>query len=156
MWKNHGENREEGDCGSFGEKWDHQWCATWFCTGQIVPNAAVDSYRRVDKMDGGKETIWLFLFWLQESLRFGATHETDEEDWELWNNWASTKMDQEFSTRQTTESKSRRSSFRMEKSDIWDPARFGVGAHPVCAVHQRSTTGSGISSCSFRRRHKGV
>ena len=20
MWKNHGENREEGDCGSFGEK----------------------------------------------------------------------------------------------------------------------------------------
>ena len=50
-------------------------------------------------------------------------------------------MDQEFSTRQTTERKSRRSSFRMDKSDIWDPARFGVGAHPVCAVHQRSTTG---------------
>ena len=71
---------------------------------------------------------------------------------ENWNNWASTKMDQEFDYK----SKSRRSSFRMEKSDIWDPARFGVGAHPVCAVHQRSTTGSGISSCSFRRRHNGV
>ena len=59
-------------------------------------------------------------------------------------------MDQEFSTtRQTTESKSRRSSFRMEKGDIWDPTRFGVRAHPVCAVHQRSTTGSGISIALF-------
>ena len=44
-------------------------------------------------------------------------------------------MNQEFSTRQTTESKSRRSSFRMEKSDIWDPARFGDRAHPVCDVY---------------------
>ena len=65
-------------------------------------------------------------------------------------------MDQEFSTRQTAESKSWRSSFRMEKSDIWDPARLSVRAHPVCVVHQRSTPGSRISSCSIRGRYKGV
>ena len=46
--------------------------------------------------------------------------------------WANPKMDQEFSTSQTAESKSWRSSFRMDKSGIWDPARLSVRAHPSC------------------------
>ena len=65
-------------------------------------------------------------------------------------------MDQEFSTRQTAESKCGRSSFRMEKSDIWDPARLSVMTIPVCVVHQRFTPGSRLSSCSIRGRYKGV
>ena len=43
-----------------------------------------------------------------------------------------------------------------KKSDISDLAMFSVRAHPVCAVHQRSTPGSRISSCSFRGRYKCV
>ena len=65
-------------------------------------------------------------------------------------------MDLEFSTRQTAESKSARSSFRMDKSDIWDPARLSVRAHPVCVVHQLLTPGSRFSSCSIRGRYKDV
>ena len=65
-------------------------------------------------------------------------------------------MDQEFSTRQTAESKSGGSSFRMEKSDICDPARLSVRVHPVCVVQQLFTPGSRFSSCSIRGRHKYV
>ena len=32
-----------------------------FCTGEILPNNAIDSYRRVDKIDGGKEAICLYF-----------------------------------------------------------------------------------------------
>ena len=41
-----------------------------------------------------------------------------------------------------------------KKSDIRDPAGLSDRAQPVCVVHQRSSPGSKISSCSIRGRNK--
>ena len=56
-------------------------CSIWFCTGEILPNTAIDSYRRVEHNGWRKGShLTVCILTTGKLLIRYHTYETDEED----------------------------------------------------------------------------